>query len=84
MSKKEKEARTPPINNFQAGLTMQCIVITNQTHPSYGDSAAFHKAEGLHLLTSSLFKAARFCGSRPDVDFSAAYVIRKATSATIL
>jgi len=65
-------------------LTMQCVAIVNQPNLSYGHCAAFYKAEGLHLLTSILFKAACFHGFKLDIDFSAAYVIWKATSATIL
>lgn len=89
ISKKEKKARTALINNFQKGLSTlstvrQRIVMMNQTHPSYGHSEAFNKAERLHLLTSSLFKAVCFCGSRLDTGFSAACVIWKATSAAVL
>lgn len=84
ISKKEKKARRSLINSFLKGLTMQCVAVMNQTHLLYGHSAAFYKAEGLHLLTSRLFKAACFHGSKLDIDFSAAYVIWRATSATAL
>lgn len=57
MSKKEKKARKSPISDFQDRLTMQHLVFMNRSHLSHSPSAAFCKAEVLHLLASCLFKS---------------------------
>lgn len=41
--KEGRKARTSLINNIQKGLIVQCVVMMNQTHLSYGHSAAFYK-----------------------------------------